>query len=50
MQAEAARARMVEALRHELERLRRERETAPPMPGALLGAAPSYHASPSPNP
>ena len=40
-QAEAARARMVEALRHELERLRRERETAP----QLLGAAATYHES-----
>jgi hypothetical protein len=45
MQAEAARARMVEALRHELERLRRERETMPPPSASLLGAATTYHES-----
>ena len=44
-QAEAARGRMVEALRHELERLRRERETALPLAGTLLGGAASYHES-----
>ena len=36
---------MVEALRHELERLRRERETMPPPSASLLGAATTYHES-----
>ena len=38
-QAEAARSRMVEALRHELERLRAEREGLPPAPSLLAAAA-----------
>ena len=48
-QAEAARARMVEALRHELERLRRERETAPQLLGAVTQPPPRRpHPSHSP--
>ena len=43
-QAEAARKRLVDALRHELERLRRERESAPP-PAALLGAGAIFRES-----